>query len=271
MAHQDDWEFTTAGLWAKLRKGGLEFDGLVLTTTDGRSGHSSEKPDALVQRRCEEARRAAAVVGCRYECLRDAEGKTFWNGQLIVDNRARGAVWKIIRDFQPDVIFCPPRPEDPRAGCHNDHINTANIVWSIAYQIQVPHAFPQFAYSDEPRREPIIVAVYDGYQLGRGYDIAVDITEGFDKKVAALDCHRSQMYEWLPWVGGYPAPNNRAALARDLLARHRQLNRRLGLRSPHPHEFFYLTRWGRAVRRQDLRTFFPDARLSPQARTMLER
>ncbi len=34
-------------------------------------------------------------------------------------------------------------------------------------------------------------------------DITVDITSVFDKKIAAMDAHESQFYEWLPWIGGY--------------------------------------------------------------------
>ena len=260
MAHQDDWEFTAAGLWAKLRKRGVEFEGLVVTTTDGRSGHQTEKPESLVARRCAEARAAAAVLGCRYECLRDEKGATFWNGQLIADNRARGAVWKLIREFQPDVVFCPPRTDEPRAGCHNDHVRTGEIVWSVAYQIQVPHAYPQYIYNDEPRRAPLIVAAYDDYLLGGGYDLAVDIDEVFDQKIATLDCHRSQVYEWLPWVGNYPAPKNRDEVAVGMRQRHLASNKRVGLKSKRPYEFFYLTRWGRAATREDLKNFFPGAR-----------
>ncbi len=271
MAHQDDWEITTAGLWATLRKRGLDYEGLVVSTTDGRSGHQTEKPESLVARRDKEARAAAAAVGCRYELLRDDKGESFWNGQLIADNRARGAVWKLVRDYQPDVIFCPPRTDDPRAGCHNDHVNTATIVWSIAYQIQVPHAYPQYAYNNEARECPLIVAAYDGYLLGSGYDVAVDISDGYDKKIATLDCHRSQFYEWLPWVGRYPAPKDRAALAKEYLRRHLDLNKRLGVRSSRPHEFFYLTRWGRSATREDLKTFFPGARLSATAKRMIQR
>ena len=33
-------------------------------------------------------------------------------------------------------------------------------------------------------------------------DIAVDITDTFDKKIDALDAHVSQVYEWLPWHAG---------------------------------------------------------------------
>lgn len=268
MAHQDDWEITCAGLWATLRARGLNFEGLVVATTDGRSGHQRIAPDRLVKIRHREATRAAAALGCRYEVLRDPAGKTFWNGQLVADNRARGAVWKLIRDFRPDVLFCPPRPADPRAGCHNDHVNTSTLVWSVAYQVQVPHAFPSHAWGTERASlaPPLIVNVYDDYLLEAGWDLAVDVTRGFDRKMAALHEHASQVYDWLPWVGKYAAPRTRRELATRWGDRHLLWNKRAGVSSRRPHEYFTVTRWGRPMTTADLRTFFPGARLAPGAR-----
>jgi LmbE family N-acetylglucosaminyl deacetylase len=273
MAHQDDWEHTTAGLWAKLRARGVPFEGLVVTTTDGRSGHQTMRPPATARRRQAEARAAAAVLGCRYATLRDNRGRAFPNGQLVADNRTRGAVWKLIRDFNPDVLFCPPRPDDPSAGCHNDHVITATLVWSVAYQVQVPHAFPQYEYGTEKKSmtPPLIIGSYDDYLRGRAWDIAVDIAAVFDRKVEALDRHRSQLYEWLPWVGKYPAPRNRADVAAWLRKRHRAINREARLRTSRPHEFFFVTRWGRGVTRRDLGTFFPGGRVAPHARRLIGR
>jgi len=34
-------------------------------------------------------------------------------------------------------------------------------------------------------------------------DIAIDITSVFDQKIHAVSAHESQVYEWLPWIGGY--------------------------------------------------------------------
>jgi hypothetical protein len=31
----------------------------------------------------------------------------------------------------------------------------------------------------------------------------VDITPVIEKKIAGLDAHQSQFYEWLPWIGNY--------------------------------------------------------------------
>jgi len=273
MAHQDDWELTTSGLWAKLRRRGVDFEGLVVTTTDGRSGHHRMRPAETARRRQAEARRAAALLGCRAAFLRDNRGRAFWNGQLMCDTRTRGAVWKLIRDFRPDVVFCPPRSDRWRAGCHNDHVVTADLVWSVAYQVQVPHAFPQYAYGTElePCEPPLIVAAYDSYLLGAGWDLAVDVTDVFEKKVDAIDCHRSQVYEWLPWVGKYQAPRNRRELAARMRERHLDRNRAVGMKSRRLFEYFYLTSWGRAATRADVAAFFPGCRVSPSARRALQR
>jgi len=271
MAHQDDWEYTTAGLWARLRARGLDFEGLVVTTTDGRSGHQTMLPPATARRRQEEARRAAAALGCRSAVLRDARGRAAWNGQLTMDTLTRGAVWKLIRDFRPDVLFCPPRAAAWTAGCHHDHVTTGTLVWSVAYQVQVPHAFPQYGLGRERSSltPPLIVAAYDDYLQGRDWDLAVDVGAVFDRKVETLHRHRSQVYEWLPWVGKYPAPRDRAALAARLRERHRVIARRAGLPPGRPWELFFLTRWGRPCTREDLRRFFPGARVAPRARRSL--
>ena len=81
MAHQDDWEYTTAGLWARLRARGLDFEGLVVTTTDGRSGHQTMLPPATARRRQEEARRAAAALGCDEGWAGDAAGTSVDTGE----------------------------------------------------------------------------------------------------------------------------------------------------------------------------------------------
>ena len=51
-------------------------------------------------------------------------------------------------------------------------------------------------------------------------DIAVDITDTFEKKIDALDAHVSQVYEWLPWHAG-----NLADVPKDVKARREWLKK----------------------------------------------
>ena len=54
------------------------------------------------------------------------------------------------------------------------------------------------------RKNPMFLYFQDGFQRPNPFrpDIAIDIDDVFDKKLAALDAHVSQFYEWLPWVDG---------------------------------------------------------------------
>jgi hypothetical protein len=59
---------------------------------------------------------------------------------------------------------------------------------------------------DTPRLEqnPIFMYFADRFQKPYPFvpDVAVDITPVIEKKIRAFDAMPSQMYEWLPWVGG---------------------------------------------------------------------
>jgi len=70
------------------------------------------------------------------------------------------ALWKAIRDFEPDYLFCPPLPADALCGVHNDHVTIAEAVRRVAYLINVPHAFTPEYPADEtipvPRKTPVV-------------------------------------------------------------------------------------------------------------------
>ena len=68
----------------------------------------------------------------------------------------------------------------------------------------------------------------DGFQQPNPFrpDVAVSIDEVIEKKVDMLDAHVSQVYEWLPWVGGKldAVPKDPAA-RKALAARHASRSR----------------------------------------------
>jgi LmbE family N-acetylglucosaminyl deacetylase len=91
-----------------------------------------------------------------------------------------------------------PRPND----YHPDHRYTGVLVQDAAYMVAVPNIAPE---TPAPAKNPVFLYFEDHFQRPNPFrpDIAVDITGTYDKKIAGLDAHVSQMYEWLPWIGGY--------------------------------------------------------------------
>jgi LmbE family N-acetylglucosaminyl deacetylase len=54
------------------------------------------------------------------------------------------------------------------------------------------------------RKNPAFFYYEDNFQKPQPFapDVAVSIDDTFEKKIAMLDAHVSQFYEWLPWLDG---------------------------------------------------------------------
>jgi LmbE family N-acetylglucosaminyl deacetylase len=259
MAHQDDFELNLGGTFALLRQTlGERVKLKVLTTNTGATGHHILSPDETFIRRQEEARRAAAMVDAEYECLKQLDGNHV-PGQVIVDRNLLGGLWNAIRAFRADVIFCPPIATDPLAGVHIDHDQTAIAVRYVAYQLGVPHAYPNTHGGDTARYDPpLVINVDDPYIGTGGADIRQNISDVYDTKLKMTLCHESQVLEWLPYNGNW-APDGATPdqWAERLRMRHLAANQRYGCEDNVLSEFFLLTRWGRAPREGELDLLFP--------------
>ncbi|MDB5299478.1 MAG: hypothetical protein JWO87_1141 [Phycisphaerales bacterium] len=251
-AHFDDFEFVAAGLFEtwKRRLGG-DLTARVLVCTDGKAGHHFRAREETGRVRFAEQVASARVGGYEFEPLRLPDGSIPREACLQLSVPLLAALWKAIREFEPDYLFCPPLAADPLAGIHNDHVTIADAVRRVAYMINVPHAFtpeyPADETSSRPVKVPVILNVYDGYMFGSGgYDLAVDMEEAFDKVCEMAWCHRSQIAEWLPWVGrhGMQPPATPEEWARTLRERFQRKNRELGIDSERAMEVFTVTAWG---------------------------
>lgn len=251
-AHFDDFEFTAAGtfqLWR--RKLGSAFRGRVLVCTDGKAGHHFRTREETGRLRLAEQAASAKIGGYEFGLLRLPSGETLREGCPQLSLEFLAALWKEIRDFEPDYLFCPPMPTDPVIGVHNDHWTVAEAVRRVAYLINVPHAFTPEYPADETVsvacKVPVILTVYDGYMHGAdSFDLAVDVSEVWPEIVAMTWCHRTQVSEWLPWVGrhGLQAPESPEALDDSLRLRHERRNRGLKFTAKTPTEVFRVTAWG---------------------------
>lgn len=265
-AHFDDYEFTAAGtfeLWR--RKLGAAFNAKVLVCTDGKAGHQFRTRDETGRIRLEEQAASAKIGGYEFELLRLPNGEPPREACLQVTPDLLAALWKAIRDFEPDYIFCPPLGSDPLAGIHIDHETIAEAVRRVAYMINVPHAFtPEFPTDETqsaPCKVPVIVNVYDGYMFGaNAYDFAIDVERAFAAITEMTWCHQSQIVEWLPWVGRHnmAPPNSIAEWKTTLRARFDRKNRELGISSAHAMEVFRVTAWGAIPTLAQLETDFPE-------------
>jgi LmbE family N-acetylglucosaminyl deacetylase len=199
-AHPDDCDMEAGGsavLWA-ARGHAVKF----VSLTNGDAGHQSEGGGALAKRRRAEAQEAGRRYGiAEYEVLDNHDG------ELEPTLAVRQQVIRRIRQWQADLVIAP-RPND----YHPDHRYTGVVVQDSAYMVVVPNVAP-----DTPplRKNPVFVYAQDRFQRPNPFrpDVAVAIDSVLDRKLAGLDAHVSQMYEWLPWVDGTLAsvPKDEAA------------------------------------------------------------
>lgn len=191
-AHPDDCEFRcvgTAALWAKAGNRVV-----LVSMTDGRSGHHTMSPDAVAERRRSEAAKAAAFISAENFVLDTPDGSL----EATLENRAK--VIRLVREIRPDLIITN-RPND----YHPDHRYTSLLIQDSTYMFMVPNVLPEVPALEY---NPIVLYWADTFTYPREFHpaVVVDIDSVFETKISMLDCHVSQLYEWLPWVGRVPEP-----------------------------------------------------------------
>lgn len=188
-AHPDDCEFSAGGLAALYADRGSRV--CFVSLTNGDAGHQTLGGSTLARRRREEARAAAEAIGIESRVLDNHDG------ELLPTLDRRREVIALIRDFRPDLVLTP-RPWD----YHPDHRYTAILVQDAAYMVTVPHIR---AFADRLPRDPVIMYVGDRFQKPYPFrpDAIVPIDDVVERKVDMLHRHVSQVYEWLPYNGGY--------------------------------------------------------------------
>lgn len=188
-AHPDDCDICVGGaafLWTRAGH-----DVKFVSVTNGDAGHQTLAGAALAQRRYAEAQAAAKVLGIEYEILDNHDG------ELLPTLENRRQIIKLIREYQPDVVLSQ-RCND----YHPDHRYTAVLVQDAAYMVTVPNVV---ASAPHLSRNPVFLYLSDHFQKPYPFtpDLLVNIDEAIEIKIAALACHESQFFEWLPYNGGY--------------------------------------------------------------------
>jgi len=187
-AHPDDAEFHAGGLAAQYRAAGRIVK--MVSVTNGGAGHHRLSPGELVDIRREEARAAGAVIGAEYVTW------DFPDGQLQPALEVREAIIREIRTFAPDLVLTH-RIND----YHPDHRAVGQAVQDASYMVTVPLVAP-----DTPalRRDPVVAYMNDLFTRPNPLraDVAIDVTAQIDSIIAMLACHRSQVFDFLPYNRG---------------------------------------------------------------------
>ena len=188
-AHPDDCDQKGGGTAILFSKMGYAVK--FVAVTNGDAGHQSEGGGMLAKRRMAEAKEAGKRYGVEYDVLDNHDG------ELLPTLDVRLQIIRKIREWNADIVMSP-RPND----YHPDHRYTGVLVQDAAYMVAVPNVAP-----DTPplKKNPVFLYFQDFFQRPNPFrpDVAVDISSVFAQKIHALDAHESQVYEWLPWIGGF--------------------------------------------------------------------
>jgi LmbE family N-acetylglucosaminyl deacetylase len=188
-AHPDDVDFGCAGTVAGWIDDGLEVAYLLVTRGD--AGGFDETPRELMPAiREAEQRAAAAAVGVKQVEFLDG----YSDGMVTPSLDLRRDITAAIRRFRPDRILTasPLRRWERIAGpSHPDHLAVGEATTCAVYpDSRNPFAFGELLRDQGLQAWTVREVWYSG---GPGPDHAVDITETFPRKLAALEAHASQV------------------------------------------------------------------------------
>jgi LmbE family N-acetylglucosaminyl deacetylase len=140
----------------------------------------------MAHTRREEQTKAAAEVG-----VTDLIFLGRMDGEVVYDLGLRHDLTRVIRQVRPQVVITHA-PEIVVAsvyGSHADHVATGQSTWAAVYpDARNPFAFPELLTSG---LEPWTVE--ELWLINHpSSNLALDITDQFDRKLRALRCHASQ-------------------------------------------------------------------------------
>lgn len=187
-AHPDDAEYHAGGLASVYRQAGHTVK--MVSLTDGSAGHHQKPRPEMAAIRRREAAAAAALIGATYE---------IWNipdGELLPTLEVRYRVIREIRTFAPDLVLTH-RVYD----YHPDHRAVGQAVQDACFLVRVPHVAPE---APALKNDPVVAYLPDLFTrpCPLAADVVLDITDRVDTIAAMLACHRSQVFEWLPYLDG---------------------------------------------------------------------
>ena len=186
MAHPDDCDFGAGGTIAKWTAQGIQVSYCIITNGDQGGEESGIPLEEMPQVRQKEQRDAGRALG-----VSEIQFLNYRDGWLFPTIELRKDIVREIRRAKPDrmVIQSPERNWDRIGASHPDHLAAGETAIQAVYpDARNPFAFTELrAEGFEPWR------VREVWVTGSpNPNHFVDITDTFDKKMAALHSHVSQ-------------------------------------------------------------------------------
>jgi N-acetylglucosamine malate deacetylase 1 len=170
-AHRDDVELTCGG--TLLKAAALGASTAIVDLTEGEAGTRGS-----AEVRAEEAIRAAEILS-----VSARENLHMPDAGIVNTPETRVIVARVIRRFAPRVVIAPAL-----MGRHPDHRETAMLVRDACFIAGLAKIDPS-----TPKHRPLKVIHCMTYREDWVKPtFVVDITDVFDRKMAAVECYRSQ-------------------------------------------------------------------------------
>lgn len=186
VAHPDDIDFGIAGTAAVLTAAGTQVTYALCTSGEAGIPDEMDRAELKAMREAEQ-RAAAAQVG-----VHDVRFLGQPDGALEANLELRKVISRVIRQVRPDLVISqsPERRYDRIFASHPDHLACAEATLAAVYpDARNPHAHVELlAEGYEPHAVDWLWITQ-----GRDPNLAVDISAVFDRKVAALSSHTSQV------------------------------------------------------------------------------
>ncbi|GAB3596997.1 PIG-L family deacetylase [Angustibacter peucedani] len=186
-AHPDDLDFGAAGTTATFTAAGIEVTYLLCTYGD-QGGFDDTPREQMPAIREAEQRAAAEAVG-----VRDVRFLTgFRDGWLEPTFELQREIVRVIRQVRPQRMLIPSaeRNLDRIGASHPDHLAAGEAAIRAIYPAaRNPFAWPELV-ADEGLEPWTVPEVW--IMASPETNHSVDITEVFDRKLAALRAHVSQ-------------------------------------------------------------------------------
>jgi LmbE family N-acetylglucosaminyl deacetylase len=202
-AHPDDSEFLFGAAVARLVRDGSQVTYVVCSDGANGSRNLEASREEIAAARYEEQRAAARELG-----VEDVVFLGFPDGRLSPTDELRTAIAREIRRARPELVIThfPRRALDiPIEASHPDHIAVGEATLAAVFP-DAANARALPALLREGLHPHRVKEVWiPGYERTDQY---VDATDLIERKIAAIQCHRSQVSgenprESLAWVYGW--------------------------------------------------------------------